>query len=190
VRRPSKIRERLKKGLIMKIQITGRHLEITPTLKEYIKSRLDKIEKYHFKISEAQVILEVEKYRHHAEITLFLDGSTMIAEEETEEMYSTIDKAVGKLEKQVKKYKEKLTDHRPRKSVRTLPGEPPAEPRPFLKIVKEKTLALKPVSREKAIIEMESLQKDFFIYMDDEERNINVLYRRKNGDLGNILCGI
>lgn len=168
----------------MKIQITGRHLEITPTLKEYIESRLHKIEKYLFKIIDAQVILEVEKYRHHAEITVVLDGMVLQAADVTEEMYSTIDKVVDKLEKQLKKHKEKLTDHRIKQGTKQI-GEdsfslPPALPR----IGKEKRVNLKPISQKEALSQMESLQKDFFVYLDHENKNVNVLYKRKTGDIG------
>ena len=170
----------------MKIQITGRHLEVTPTLKEFIKTRLQKIEKYSFKITEALVVLDVEKYRHHAEITLFLNGLTFLAEDETEEMYATIDKVADKLEKQVKKHKEKVTHHRDKGGKKQLPEEIELETSLLSRIVKEKAFQLKPQSRESALLQMESLQKDFFIYLDDFQGKINVLYRRKQGDFGNI----
>ncbi|MHB8484031.1 MAG: ribosome hibernation-promoting factor, HPF/YfiA family [Nitrospiria bacterium] len=170
----------------MKIQITGRHLDVTPTLKEYVESRLHKIEKYSFKISEVQVILDVEKYRHHAEMTLNLDGIVLQAEDETEEMYSTIDKVVDKIEKQVKKHKEKVTDHRIKPGGKQKSEEKFVSSLPLPNIGKEKTFELKPISQNEAIIQMEALQKDFFVYLDDENKNINLLYRRKAGDIGRI----
>ncbi|MFI5305061.1 MAG: ribosome hibernation-promoting factor, HPF/YfiA family [Nitrospiria bacterium] len=168
----------------MKIQVTGRHLEITPTLKEYIEAKLHKIEKYSFKIIESQVILEVEKYRHHAEITVVLDGMVLQAADVTEEMYSTIDKVVDKLQKQLKKHKEKLTDHRVKQGSKQIGEEGLAESQPLLRVSKEKTFNLKPISQKDAIIQMESQRKDFFVYLDHEKKNVNVLYKRKAGDLG------
>lgn len=168
----------------MKIQITGRHLEITPTLKEYIESRLHKIEKYSFKIIEAQVILEVEKYRHQAEITVVLDGMVLQAADVTEEMYSTIDKVVDKLQKQLKKHKEKLTDHRVKQGTKQISDENVAAVPTLSRISKEKTFNLKPISQKEAISQMETLQKDFFVYLDHENKNVNVLYKTKAGDLG------
>ena len=168
----------------MKIQVTGRHLEITPTLKEYIESRLHKIEKYSFRISEVQVILDIEKYRHHVEMTLSLDGTILQAEDETEEMYSTIDKVVDKIEKQVKKYKEKITDHRIKPGGKKKGVEDFVSPPSLPAITKEKTFQLKPISQKEAISQMEALQKDFFIYLDEGNKNVNVLYRRKAGDIG------
>ncbi len=168
----------------MNIQITGRRLEVTPTLKDYVESRLHKFEKYSFKIAEVQVILNVEKYRHHAEMTVSLDGTVLQAEDETEEMYSTIDRVVDKLEKQVKKYKEKITDHRIKKGAKQKVDEAFVNTSPLPVIAKEKIFRLKPVSRKEAITQMELLQKDFFVYIDEENKNINVLYRRKTGNIG------
>ncbi|MBI1824328.1 MAG: ribosome-associated translation inhibitor RaiA [Nitrospirae bacterium] len=168
----------------MKIQITGRHLEITPTLKEYIEAKLHKIEKYSFNIIEAQVILEVEKYRHHAEITVVLDGMVLQAADVTEEMYSTIDKVVDKLGKQLKKHKEKLTDHRIKQGVRLLGEETPDVAPKLPEIGKEKSFHLKPISQKEAVLQMKALQKDFFVYLDHKNKNISLLYKRKAGDLG------
>jgi putative sigma-54 modulation protein len=168
----------------MKIQITGRHLEITATLKDHIEAKLHKIEKYSFNIIEAQVILEVEKYRHHAEITVVLDGMVLQAADVTEEMYSTIDKVVDKLEKQLKKHKEKLTDHRIKQGARQIGDEnQPDFPAPPI-IGKEKVFQLKPIGQKEAALQMERLNKDFFVYLDNENKNVNLLYKRKAGDLG------
>ncbi|MBI3604784.1 MAG: ribosome-associated translation inhibitor RaiA [Nitrospirae bacterium] len=168
----------------MNIQITGRHLEVTPTLKEYIESRLHKIEKYSFKILDVQVILDVEKYRHHAEMTVGMEGFTLQAHDETEEMYSTIDKVIDKIEKQLKKHKEKVTRHRIKPNAKELPVEDLSPVLILPRVIKEKAFKLKPISQKEAISQMESLQKDFFIYLDNENKDINVLYRRKAGSLG------
>ena len=167
----------------MNVQITGRHLEITDTLKEHIEAKLHKLEKYSFKINEVQVILEVEKYRHHAEITMMLDGMVLQAADVTEEMYSTIDKVVDKLGKQLKKHKEKLTDHRVKNAaafeeatIAPLPAVPPVN--------KTKRFRLNPISQAEAYSQMESLGKEFFVFLDRESKNVALLYKGKSGDLG------
>jgi len=168
----------------MKIQMTGRHLEITPTLKDYIETKLHKIEKYSFRIIEVQVILEVEKYRHHAEITATLDGMVLQAADVTEEMYSTIDKVVDKLQKQLKKAKEKMTDHRVKHTGVSLEEGEVEELPVRMKIGKEKRFKLEPVTRQEAMKQMDQSKKDFYLFLDQKDRAVNVLYKRKAGDIG------
>ena len=96
----------------MNIILTGRHLEITPALKNYADEKIKKFDRYISNISEAIVTLSVEKYRHKAEVLLKVNGVLIQAEGITGEIYSSIDDVVEKLERQIKKYKEKLVSHR------------------------------------------------------------------------------
>jgi len=99
----------------MRMNITARHFEIDRALEEHIHERLMTLKKYFDKVIDAHVILSVEKYRHIAEITLTVSGLTMASKEESENMYMSIDRAVSKLERQVKRYKAKLTNHKVKK---------------------------------------------------------------------------
>jgi len=96
----------------MDVLITGRHLELTPALRTYVENRAKKIEKYTSKATQIIFTLKVEKYRHLAEVLLKVDGSVLQSEEETDAMYTSVDKAMAKVERQLKKHKEKLCNHR------------------------------------------------------------------------------
>jgi putative sigma-54 modulation protein len=94
------------------MNITARHFEIDPALEEHIHERLMTLKKYIDKVIDAHVILSVEKYRHIAEITLMVSGLTLASKEESDNMRLSVDRAVSKLERQVKRYKGKLTNHK------------------------------------------------------------------------------
>jgi len=99
----------------MRMNITARHFETDRELEEHIHERLWTLKKYFDKVIDAHVILSVEKYRHIAEITLMVSGLTLASKEESENMRLSIDRAVSKLERQVKRYKAKLTNHKMKK---------------------------------------------------------------------------
>ena len=95
----------------MQLIITGRHVEVTPALRDYVKGKMDRIIRHCDQLTEARCILEVEKLRHKAEGTLFVSGGTIFAEAVAEDMYAAIDALADKLDRQIIKHKEKLTDH-------------------------------------------------------------------------------
>lgn len=166
----------------MKIIVNGRHLEVTPALKSYAEEKIGKFEKYLSNITEAVVTLSVEKYRHKVEVLLKANGVMIQAEGITGEIYSSIDEVVEKLEKQVKKYKEKLVSHR--KGENKASAVPTA---PFYEegtIIKKKRFDMKPMSPEEAVMQMDLLDKDFFVFANDTSGDINVIYRRKDGNYG------
>ncbi|RMG01072.1 MAG: ribosome-associated translation inhibitor RaiA [Nitrospirae bacterium] len=168
----------------MNIIVTGRHLDITPAIRDYAEGKVQKFKKYISPISEAVVTLSVEKYRHKAEVLLKANGVMIQAESVTEEIYSAIDEVVEKLERQVKKYKEKLTSKRNRQPSQS---EPPVETEPELsdiRIIKRKRFAMKPMTPEEAAMQMELLDKDFFVFTNAESGIINVIYKRRDGDFG------
>jgi putative sigma-54 modulation protein len=167
----------------MNIIISGRHLEITPALKAYAEEKVKKFERYLSDISEANVTLSIEKkYRHKAEVLLKANGVLIQAEGVTGEVYSSIDEVVEKLERQVKKYKDKLVSRRKgtSKAAETA-ASPPAETG---SIIKNKRFELKPMSPDEASMQMELLDKDFFVFINDISEDINVIYRRRDGNFG------
>ena len=95
----------------MKINLTGHHVELTDPLREYVNSKMDRLERHFDHVTDTHVVLSVEKLRHKAEATLHITGGKIFADAEQENMYAAIDSLVDKLDRQVKKHKEKLTDH-------------------------------------------------------------------------------
>lgn len=166
----------------MNIIVNGRHLEITPALKNYAEEKIGKFEKYITNITEAVVTLSVEKYRHKAEVFLKVNGYLIQAEGITGEIYSSIDEVVEKLEKQAKKYKEKLHSYRkPDRRTMETTSFPPAEKG---MIIKYKRFDMKPMTPEEAVDQMELLDKDFFVFVNEKTSGINLVYRRKDGNYG------
>lgn len=169
----------------MNVIVNGRHLEVTPALKSYAEEKVKKFERYLSEISEAVVTLSIEKkYRQKAEVLLRVNGYLIQAEGVTDEIYASIDEVSEKLERQVKKYKEKLVAHR-KGGARPAenPGESPA-PLETGRIIKNKYFELKPMSPDEASMQMELLDKDFFVFINDISSDINVIYRRRDGNFG------
>jgi len=168
----------------MNIIINGKHLEITPALKSYSEEKIKKFERYLSDISEAVITLSVEKYRHKAEVLLRANGVVIQAESVTEEIYSSIDEVYEKLEKQVKKYKEKLVSHRKGGSKTAALPEKSAENQETGRIIRNKRFELKPMSPDEASMQMELLDKPFFVFINDISNDINVIYARQDGNFG------
>jgi putative sigma-54 modulation protein len=156
-------------------------MDLTRNLKEYSEEKIGKFKKYLNNIAEATITLSVEKYRHKAEVLLKINGSFIQAESITGEMYSSIDDVVEKLARQVKKYKEKNVSHRKNKGKQE---DLPAIEEAFPTIIKNKSYNLKPMSVEEAAMQMDLLDKNFFVFTNASSGNINVLYKRNDGNFG------
>ncbi len=101
----------------MQINITGHHVELSPAINEYIKTKLQRVQRHFDHLVDAHFVLGVEKQLHRAEATVHVAGNTMHAEGEHADMYAAIDLMLDKLDRQVKRHKEKLTDHHARDSI-------------------------------------------------------------------------
>lgn len=172
----------------MNIIVNGRHLDVTPAIRSYAEEKVSKFERYLHEISEAVVTLSIEKkFRHKAEVLLKVNGILIQAESVTGEIYSAIDEVSEKLDRQVKKYKEKLVSHR-KGGVRTAAvpasSEKPAAPKETGRIIKNKRFELKPMSPDEASMQMELLDKDFYVFVNDISGDINVIYLRQDGNFG------
>ncbi len=95
----------------MQLNVSGHHVEITESLRGYVKTKIEKIERHFDLVSDVSCILTVEKLRHKAEATINVNGGTIYADHTEEDMYAAIDGLVDKIERRVRKYKEKLVDH-------------------------------------------------------------------------------
>jgi putative sigma-54 modulation protein len=167
----------------MNIIVTGRHLDITPALRTYAEKKIKRFDRYLSNIGEAIVTISVEKYRHKVEVLMKANGILIQAEGITGDVYSSIDEVTEKLERQVKKYKEKLVSHRKaegKSSVMTTEAIAPETGR----IIKNKRFELKPMSPDEAAMQMELLDKNFFVFTNDNSGDINVIYRRRDGNFG------
>ncbi|AZR73833.1 ribosomal subunit interface protein [Anoxybacter fermentans] len=174
----------------MKISIYGKNLEVTNALKNYVEEKVGKIEKYfNDAFIEAQVGLEVEKDRHIVEVTIKVDGLLLRGEESSGDMYASIDGVIDKLERQVHKYKTRINRKiRERKKefklnlANSFIVDDIEEVEP--KIVKTKRFAIKPMSVEEAIMQMDLIGHDFFVFVNAATEEVNVVYKRKNGQYG------
>jgi putative sigma-54 modulation protein len=95
----------------MQINLSGHHVDITTPLREYVNSKMERLERHFDHVTDIHVVLGVEKLRHKAEATMHISGGTIFAEAVEENMYAAIDALVDKLDRQLKKHKEKITDH-------------------------------------------------------------------------------
>lgn len=96
----------------MQLNITGHHVEVTPALRDYVNNKLGRLERHFDHVTNVHVVLSVEKLRHKAEATFSITGNTLFATADEEDMYAAIDSLSDKLDRQVKKHKEKLTGRR------------------------------------------------------------------------------
>jgi putative sigma-54 modulation protein len=172
----------------MQITVTGRHLEATDALKQYATERFQRLEKYLPRNSNATVTLSVVKKVHQtAEAVIKADGVLVQASEETGDMYSSIDLLYEKIERRVRKYKEKLTDHKHQTGVSEMTGVAQAAAHPedrIPQIIKTKQFDLKPMQAEEAVMQMELLDKPFFVFANATSGQVNVIYRRNDGNVG------
>lgn len=165
----------------MNIKINCKQMDLTQTLKDYTEEKIGKFNKYLNNITEATVTMSVEKYRHKTEVLLKVNGSHIQAESITGEMYSSIDEVVEKLSRQVKKYKEKTVSHRKGKEKEEIStGIEESAPT----IIKDKSFNIKPMSLEEAAMQMDLVDKTFFVFTNASSGNINVLYKRSDGNFG------
>ena len=159
----------------MQVLITGRNLEITNSLRDYINKKIGKLERFKQEILKAEVVLELQRNWRKVEITLKGDGFLARGEKRANDMYASIDAVVNKLEKQLKRFKEK--------SQKKARGEiPPTEKEPL--IVRRKTVSLKEMSEQEAVEQMELLGHDFFLFINSADQKTSLVYKRKGGGYG------
>lgn len=169
----------------MKISVTFRNAEGETWQKEYVEERLKKLKKYIDNPVDARVILSVEKFRSMAEINLMANGLNVNGKEEDKDMHLAIDNAIEKIERQLKKRKEKVRGFKtsPSRSGEfdgesvTEEGEESSD----AGVVETRKVVLTPMSIDDAVLEMETTKNRFVIYRDSSTENVNVIYRREDG---------
>ncbi|MCF8145974.1 MAG: ribosome-associated translation inhibitor RaiA [Deltaproteobacteria bacterium] len=173
----------------MEITVTFRHTEPIESLRAYAEEKVSKLKKYLDVPLEAHIVLTVEKFRHIADVTLSLNGTPIMAVEETGDMYSAIDQVMDKVENRVKKHLSKIKSHRqesPKAESESVNEEAAdivglAHDEPA--IVVEKMFA-KPMDPEEAAMQLNLLKQDFLVFRNAKSREINAIYKRGDGDLG------
>jgi putative sigma-54 modulation protein len=171
----------------MQTSVTFKNIDSSENLRNYVSDKLDRFDKYLYNPAEASVVLSVEKFRHIAEINIKGDRLNINGKEETEDMYSAIDMVLDKLEKQIKKSKEKLSDKRSGSKYRgkdPISGDSFQGEDEFEKQVKIQHIEYKPMDVDEAVMQMELVDDNFLVFTNARDSQINVLYRRKDGHYG------
>lgn len=170
----------------MEIVIHGDKLKITNAMKEYIEEKLEKLEKY-LENSEkvrANVIVKVKNHEQRVEITIPLKAFILRSEESKEDFYAAVDKTVDKLERQIRKNKTRLMSKKVKINEDFAFSSFEEEEEEDNKIIKRKTVEVKPMNEEEAIIQMELLGHQFYMYKDSDSNKPAVVYKRNDGNYG------
>lgn len=169
----------------MLLKLVGKNIDLTETLKEKAQKKFEKLDRYFDDEIEGKAVFSTQKNNKTVEVTILLPGTILRAEETTEDMYASIDKALSVLERQVRKYKTKLKNRYQDNSKTIRFGNvEEIEVEAESKIVKRKTINLRPMSEEEAILQMELLNHNFFIYKDSDTNMTKVLYKRRDEQYG------
>jgi putative sigma-54 modulation protein len=180
----------------MQVKVTGRHMNPTESTRSYAEEKFGRIAKIHDADAlVAEVVLEAQKNRSNpdrfvAEVTVRLKGHVVRAEEAAADIHTAIDLAAAKAETQMRKYKDRVVDRRSGKHaptvLKTAPGDAQVsapEPEPPI-VSRTKMVDAVPMTEEEAVLQLELLGHDFFVFRSAETSEVNVLYRRSGGDFG------
>lgn len=169
----------------MNFIIVGKNIEVTPGLRSAVEDKIGKLEKYFTPETEIHVTLSVEKDRQKIEVTIPVKGSIIRSEQVSNDMYVSIDLVEEIIERQLKKYKHKLADHKQSSAnfkKEFLEKEYMDEEE--IKIIRTKKFDIKPMYPEDACIQMELLGHNFFVFFNAETEQVNVVYKRKGNTYG------
>ncbi len=169
----------------MRYTIIGKNIEVTEGLKEAVYEKIGKLERYFSKDTDILVTLSVEKDRQKIEVTIPVKGSVIRSEQTSNDMYVSIDLVEEVIERQLKKYKNKIIDKK--QSVAAFSDayiqeevDDPEE----VKIIRTKRFAMKPMDAEEACVQMELLGHSFYVFRNAETDEVNVVYKRKGNTYG------
>ncbi len=182
----------------MHVTVTFRHIDPTDAIRTYAESKVGRLDRYLHRPMEAHVILSVLKKNHRAEINLIANGTSLFCEEETSDLYSAIDLALDKIERQVKKLNAKRRHHQAQGKNAVALAEPVAESGLRLKvlshdrfdergspeILRTRRVPAKPMSIDEAVEQMDLTQNEFLVFRSATTESLSVIYRRKDGNYG------
>jgi len=172
----------------MRLIVSGKGMEVSDYLNDLVEKKARKLERYFRPETEVYVTLSIERSRHIVEVTVPFEGVTLRTEEVTGDMYNSIDAALKKLERQIRRHRTKLEkrlrDDAYGEETPIYYGEEEEDIYEEAKVVRRKHFPVKPMDVEEAVLQMEMLGHSFFVFVNGETGDVNVLYRRKDGDLG------
>ncbi|MCP4688546.1 MAG: ribosome-associated translation inhibitor RaiA [Desulfobacterales bacterium] len=174
----------------MQTSVTFKKIDSSEHLKAYVCDKLDRFDRYLDNPAEASVVLSVEKFRHIAEVNITGDRLKINGKEETNDMYSAIDMVLDKLEKQIKKNKEKIRERRSGGKARVKGMAPPPVNEPMEleeeqdREIRVEYIDYKPMDVEEAVLQMGLVRDNFLVFTNAKTDKVNVLYRRKDGHHG------
>lgn len=186
----------------MQMNITFRQIDPIDSLKNYAQEKVERAHKYLDQAGEAHVVLSLERHLHHADITIHSGAFVLRGREKSEDMYASIDLAMDKIERQLRRYKERLKHHHGRDRVHhrqdlmkalkvrhdvvSVP-DPEKVPNPTdasHRVVRTNDFLVKPMSVDEAIMQMDLMNNDFYVFTNSSSMEMNVVYRRKDGHYG------
>ncbi|WP_455810366.1 ribosome hibernation-promoting factor, HPF/YfiA family [Clostridium butyricum] len=170
----------------MKVTVIAKNIELTQALKEIVQKKISKLEKYFEVEVEAKATLSVQKNRQIIEVTIPFNGAILRSEESTDDMYKSIDLVEDKLERQIRKQKTRLSrkNNGSLKFAALNDSKLESNEDDEGSLVKVKKFGVKPMDSEEAILQMDLLGHNFFVYQDSESSKVNVVYKRKDGNYG------
>lgn len=171
----------------MNITVFGKNIQLTDALRDITTKKISKLDKFFFTDVNVKVVLTVEKTQQKVEVTIPFNSRILRVEEFSDDMYDSVDQAVEALEKQIRKHKTKLQNKQhANESIRFENIEPLYEEESDFdfKIVKTKRFAIKPMNVEEAVLQMNLLKHDFFVFKNCDTDEVNVVYKRKVGNYG------
>ena len=169
----------------MKFIISGKNIDVTEGLRSAVNEKIGKLEKYFTEDTEIFVTLSTQKERQKIEVTIPMKGNIVRAEQESNDMYVSIDLVEEIIERQIKKYKTKIVDKKQSAAAFSdLFIQEEAEPEETINIVKTKRFAMKPMDPEEACVQMDLLGHNFFVFRNAETDEVNVVYKRKGNTYG------
>ncbi|MFC6259968.1 ribosome hibernation-promoting factor, HPF/YfiA family [Levilactobacillus fujinensis] len=177
---------------MLTFNIRGENIEVTDAIRDYVEKRISKLEKYFDNKVEAIAHINLKVYQNKTskvEVTIPLPYLTLRAEETSPDLYASVDLVTDKLERQIRKYKTKVNRKSREKGYKNLDfapesAEPESSEGSELEVVRTKRVSLKPMDNEEAVLQMDMLGHDFFIYEDSETNGISIVYRRNDGRYG------
>ena len=175
-----------KELMIMRYTITGRNIEVTPGLKAAVEKKIGKLEHFFTPDTEVIVALSAQKDQQKIEVTIPVKGNTIRAEESSTDMYVSIDLVEEVIERQLKKYRTKLVTKQQNAAAVFKQDflDEKSEDDEEIKIIRTKKFDMKPMYPEDACVEMELLGHDFYVFINAETEDVNVVYKRKGNTYG------
>jgi putative sigma-54 modulation protein len=184
----------------MLCNITFRQLAATDALKNYAEEKVERVKKYLDRAGEAHVVLSLERHLHHADITIQSGAFVLRGREKSEDMYASIDLAMDKIERQLRRYKEKLKNHHGRQyehhqrtalnqlkvrhDVVSVPEPDKSNSDELPRVVRTNEFLVHPMTVDDAVMQMDLMNNDFLVFTNASSREMNVIYRRKDGHYG------